>query len=103
MSPAVRHRSFRLILQSFDSSHPFLHSHAPFTTIAEEEAKAAKRAAKLVATAEAGTAGGPSGASKGKGKEISIEELWKPSGAAASFWEAAGIEWARLSAYTLSC
>lgn len=32
------------------------------------------------------------GKGKGKGKEILIEELWKPSGGAVSFWEAAGVE-----------
>jgi len=31
--------------------------------------------------------------SKGKGKEIHIEELWKPSSTSIPFWEACGLEY----------
>ena len=75
---------------SFDAQHPALQNHTTFTTFAEEEAKAAKRAARQAA-AESGDAA-PAVWGKGKGKEIAIEELWKPGGAAISFWEAAGVQ-----------
>lgn len=58
--------------------------------MAEEEAKAAKRAAREAAS-ESATTESAAGA-KGKGKQILIEELWKPFGAAITFWEAANVE-----------
>ena len=63
--------------------------HAPFATIAKEETKAAKRAARE----EVANEDAPAANSKGKTKEIAIEELWKPSGGATAFWEACGVEY----------
>ena len=57
-------------------------------TIAQDDARAAKRAAKAAAPVD-GVAAGASGA---KSKGLDIEELWRPSGTGAPFWEAAGIE-----------
>ena len=74
---------------SFDAGHPSLESHVPFLTIAEEESKAAKRAAREAA-ADGGAA--TSSMAKGKGKEILVEEMWKPAGGAIPFWESAGVE-----------
>ncbi|WVQ99704.1 hypothetical protein IAU59_006845 [Kwoniella sp. CBS 9459] len=100
-----------VVVQCFDANHPALQNHAEFTTIAEVEAKEAKKAARAAATAEqdstsgsgastgksggaALTSGGSSGmgASKGKAREIVVEELWKPASGALTFWEACGID-----------
>lgn len=64
----------------FDPSHALLQAHAPFKTIGEEETRAAKRAAREAAEAEPA------------GKQMDIQEMWKPAGSAAAFWEACGIE-----------
>lgn len=72
--------------------HPSIETHAPHLTIAEEEAKAAKRAAREAAAASEETATTSTVNAKGKGKEIPIEELWKPSSSSIPFWEACGIE-----------
>lgn len=81
----VSRRRFRAD-DSFDAKHPSLQTHAPFLTIAQDDLKAAKRAAR-----EAAAVDGPA-QGKGKAKELTIEELWRPGAAAVSFWEAAGIE-----------
>lgn len=60
----------------FDANHPSVQTHAPFLTISQEETKAAKKAAR----------------EEPKGKSLEVEELWKPSGPGATFWEAAGVE-----------
>lgn len=73
---------------SFDAHHPSLSGHTGFLTIAEQEAKDAKKAAREAAV----THGESSFGSKGKSKELVIEELWRPSGNGVSFWEAAGVE-----------
>ncbi|WVQ79675.1 hypothetical protein IAT38_001775 [Cryptococcus sp. DSM 104549] len=76
---------------SFDPQHPALQTHAEFTTVAQDELKAAKRAARETASTEAsGGDGAKSGSAAGKG--ILIEELWKPAGGAMSFWEACGVD-----------
>ena len=75
---------------SFDVQHPSLKDHVTFMTVAEEEAKAAKRAAR-----ENGMGNGEAahiGSTKGKAKEIAIEELWKRSAGAPLFWEAANVQ-----------
>jgi translation initiation factor 2D len=59
-------------------------------TILEEETKSAKRAAREAA---ADGSQEPVGNGKGKARELVVEEVWKPSGAIISFWEAAGIEY----------
>jgi translation initiation factor 2D len=69
-----------------------LQNHSTFSTISEEETKDAKRAARQVASQNGDVLAKAGGKGKGKGKEILIEELWKPSGGAVSFWEAAGVE-----------
>ncbi|OCF31922.1 translation initiation factor 2D [Kwoniella heveanensis BCC8398] len=76
-----------VVVQSFDSKHPALQNHAEFTTIAEVEAKEARKAARAAVTAEQN---GSSGA--GKAKEIVVEEVWKPASGALTFWEACGID-----------
>ncbi|WVF71168.1 hypothetical protein IAT40_005966 [Kwoniella sp. CBS 6097] len=105
-----------VVVQSFDANHPALQNHAEFTTIADIEAKEAKKAARAAAAADpdgssdagagagisggAGTqsaatgagAGSASGTAKGKAKEIVVEELWKPASGALTFWEACGID-----------
>ncbi|KAK6909750.1 translation initiation factor 2D [Kwoniella mangroviensis CBS 10435] len=98
----IKETKGEVIVQSFDSNHPSLQSHSEFTTIAQEEQKAAKKAAREAASnpdgepsnkinaQTSGTSGG--GVGKGKGKELEIEELWKPSGGAIGFWEAAGVD-----------
>jgi len=73
---------------SFDVKHPSLLSHEDFLTIAQDDARAAKRAAKAAASGE-GTTAGAGGA---KSKVLDIEELWRPSGTGAAFWEVAGVE-----------
>lgn len=55
-------------------------------TIAQEEAKASKKAAREAAS-EQTTNGGKSS----NKQSLDIEELWKPAGGAISFWEACGI------------
>ena len=55
-------------------------------TIAQDDARAAKKAAREAAATDGVVAG------KGKAKELDIEELWRPSGGAIPFWEAAGVE-----------
>jgi translation initiation factor 2D len=66
-----------LMITRFDPSHPGIENHAPHVTLAEEDIKVAKRAAR-----EATVTDGPiPGTTKqGKSKELVIEELWKPSG-----------------------
>jgi translation initiation factor 2D len=79
----------------YDAQHPAVQGHVSHLTIAEEELKAAKRAAREAAAdgvIPSGSGSG-SGKDKGKGKELVIEEVWKPSGASISFWEAAGVEY----------
>jgi len=73
----------------YDAKHPSVTGHITHLTITEEETKAAKRAAREAASAEGEAV---SGGGKGKGKELVIEEVWKPSGTSTSFWEAAGVE-----------
>lgn len=64
-----------------------MQGHRPFLTISEDEAKNARKAAREAAASEPGTA-----ASKSGGREMAIEELWKPMANTAAFWEACGIE-----------
>lgn len=75
-------------------SHPSIETHAPYLTIAEEESKAAKKAAREAATEEQAVS-----TVKGKGKEIPIEELWKPSSSSIPFWEACGLEYVPLASH----
>lgn len=67
---------------SFDSRHPSLQAHVDYMTIAQEETKAAKKAAREAASDQ------PTSGCK---QSLNIEELWKPAGGAISFWEACGI------------
>lgn len=55
-------------------------------TIAQEEAKASKKAAREAASDQS-TNGGKSS----NKQSFDIEELWNPAGGAISFWEACGI------------
>lgn len=64
----------------FDPSHALLQAHAPFKTIGEEETRAAKRAAREAAESEP------------TGKQMDIQEMWKPAGTSVAFWEECGIE-----------
>lgn len=75
----------------FDPSHKAIDGHKPFITIAEDDARAAKRAAKQAATAEGS---GAEVATSGKSKpgEMVVEELWRASGHGTAFWEACGLE-----------
>nr|XP_018262747.1 translation initiation factor 2D [Kwoniella dejecticola CBS 10117]OBR84905.1 translation initiation factor 2D [Kwoniella dejecticola CBS 10117] len=86
----IKESKGEVIVQSFDPQHPSLQNHNEFTTVSQEEAKAAKKAARDAAKS-AGT--GVPASAKGKEKDLLvIEELWKPTGAASSFWEAAGVD-----------
>lgn len=77
-----------------DKEHPALDGHVSFVTIAEEDAKMAKRAKREAQQAEGGTVSrnGGTSAAVGKGKEMVVEELWRPSGQAVAFWKTAGVE-----------
>lgn len=81
-------KSKELIIR-IDAKHPSIQHHAPFLTISKEESKAASKAARETAVAESGEAGM---VNTPKGKQLAIEELWKPAGAGIGFWEACGIE-----------
>jgi hypothetical protein len=73
-----------------DPKHPSIENHGPHATIAEEELKASKKAAREALVSEQETSA--NGGVKGKGKEIVIEEMWKPSSTSLQFWEACGVE-----------
>ncbi|WWD17017.1 hypothetical protein CI109_101453 [Kwoniella shandongensis] len=95
----VKETKGEVVVQSFDAQHPSLQSHVDFKTVAEDEAKAAKKAAREAAltnndpTAPSGSSGvSAAGGANGKGKEIVVEELWKASGGAITFWEACGVD-----------
>ncbi|WVR06767.1 hypothetical protein IAU60_003802 [Kwoniella sp. DSM 27419] len=96
----VKETKGEVVVQSFDAKHHSLQNHVDHTTIAEEEARAAKKAAREAAaqSGEGVPSAGSSGATgaaqgtKGKGKEMTVEELWKPAGAAISFWDACGVD-----------
>jgi hypothetical protein len=75
-----------------DPKHPSIENHGPHSTIAEEESKASKKAAREALSEEGVSNGSGSGGVKGKGKEIFIEEMWKPSSTSLQFWEACGVE-----------
>ena len=74
-----------------DPKHPSIENHGPHSTIAEEELKASKKAARE-ALSEEGQSSASGTGTKGKGKEIVIEEMWKPSSTSLQFWEACGVE-----------
>jgi len=74
-----------------DPKHPSIENHGPHSTIAEEELKASKKAARE-ARSEEGVSNASGSGAKGKGKEIVIEEMWKPSSTSLQFWEACGVE-----------
>ncbi|WVW84182.1 hypothetical protein I302_106212 [Kwoniella bestiolae CBS 10118] len=96
----IKESKGEVIVQSYDPNHPSLQNHTEHTTIAQEEQKAAKKAAREAALSVDGEGSGTSAqpinssnaGNKGKGKELEIEELWKPSGGAIGFWEAAGVD-----------
>ncbi|CAK9781183.1 hypothetical protein CC85DRAFT_289014 [Cutaneotrichosporon oleaginosum] len=67
-----------VVVTSFDPKHPAIDGHASFKTISEDEAKAARRAAREEEAAVP--------------KQMDIQELWKPAGSNAEFWAACGIE-----------
>jgi len=75
-----------------DPKHPSIENHGPHSTIAEEELKASKKAAREARSEEGQVSGSGSEGVKGKGKEIVIEEMWKPSSTSLQFWEACGVE-----------
>ena len=76
-------------INRFNQAQPSIQGHAPFLTIAKDDAKSASKAARETAAAEMGEAGM---VSTPKGKQLLIEELWKPAGSGLAFWEACGIE-----------
>ncbi|WWC94546.1 hypothetical protein V866_001392 [Kwoniella sp. B9012] len=98
----IKETKGEVIVQSFDPNHPSLQNHSEFTTIAQEEHKAAKKTAREAASNPDGESSNNTnaqrsgisdgGVAKGKGKELEVEELWKPSGGAIGFWEAAGVD-----------
>ncbi|KAK8864673.1 hypothetical protein IAR55_001924 [Kwoniella newhampshirensis] len=91
----VKETKGEAVVQSFDTQHPSLQSHVEFTTVAEDEAKAAKKAAREAASTNDGEGSGPSHPSasgNGKANKIAVEELWKASGGALTFWEACGVD-----------
>ncbi|OXG29680.1 translation initiation factor 2D [Cryptococcus neoformans Ze90-1] len=82
----IKESKGEFIVVSFDSRHPSLQAHVDYMTIAQEEAKAAKKAAREAASDQP-TKGGKSSSKQ----SLDIEELWKPASGAISFWEACGI------------
>jgi translation initiation factor 2D len=73
----------------YDASHPSIEGHAPYLTISEQGAKEAKKAARENVAADLEKSGM---VESSKGKQLAIEELWKPLGPGATFWEICGIE-----------
>ena len=65
--------------------HVALQTHRPFVTIAQQDRKLAKQAAKLEAQTNGDATKPPGDRAK------TIEELWKPAGQNVAFFEAAGI------------
>ncbi|WVQ77838.1 hypothetical protein IAR50_007533 [Cryptococcus sp. DSM 104548] len=73
---------------SFDANHPAVQAHVDYTTIAQEEAKAAKKAAREAAANPEGADGKPAHTAS---QPIDIQELWKPISPALRFWEVCGL------------
>ncbi|ODN72795.1 hypothetical protein L202_08231 [Cryptococcus amylolentus CBS 6039] len=73
---------------SFDPKHPDLQAYEGYTTIAQEEAKAVKKAAREAAANPEGADGKPA---QSASQPIDIQELWKPISPALLFWEACGL------------
>ncbi|WWC69900.1 uncharacterized protein I206_103843 [Kwoniella pini CBS 10737] len=95
----IKETKGEIIVQSFDPQHPSVQNHTEFTTIYQEELKAAKKATREAITQYGSSTIAKNGNNvivgssiKGKEKEILIEEIWKPTGAATPFWEAAGVD-----------
>ncbi|WVO15234.1 hypothetical protein L204_102883 [Cryptococcus depauperatus] len=82
----IKESKGEVIVVSLDPQHPSLEAHKEYVTISQEETKLAKKAAKEAASDAA--LNSPQALSQ----SMAIEELWKPSGGAISFWEAAGID-----------
>jgi translation initiation factor 2D len=82
----------QILITRIDPKHPSIENHGPHSTIAEEELKASKKAAREALSEEGVSNGSGSGGVKGKGQEIVIEEMWKPSSTSLQFWEACGVE-----------
>ncbi|RSH89032.1 hypothetical protein EHS25_002694 [Saitozyma podzolica] len=89
----IKETKGEVIVTGFDPSHPGIENHAPHVTLAEEDIKVAKRAAREATVTDVPI---PGTTKQGKSKELVIEELWKPSGGAVSFWEACGVDKASL-------
>lgn len=85
----VKETKGEVVVTGYDAAHPAVQTHASFLTVGEEEARAAKRAAREAAAADAPAGTQPS---KSGGREMAIAELWRPSGAAVDFWGECGID-----------
>ncbi|ORY26308.1 hypothetical protein BCR39DRAFT_541242 [Naematelia encephala] len=83
----IKESKSEIIVQGYQAEHPSVRDHVPFVTIADEEAKAKKRAAREVAEHEQDLQTLSFG--KGKGREMEIIEWWKPND---PFWEIAGLD-----------
>jgi translation initiation factor 2D len=71
---------------AINSNHDALQSHRNHRTVAQEAAAQGAAASSAADVASSGHA-----ASASAGKELAIEEFWKPSGNGVSFWEACGV------------
>jgi translation initiation factor 2D len=84
-------RGGEITITTIHAEHPSIALRRAHKTIAKEEEQL-KRAAAAPDQNSAVAAQTPSGNGKGRPKEMSIEEMWKPNGANIAFWETCGIE-----------
>ncbi|KAL7422036.1 hypothetical protein Q5752_003809 [Cryptotrichosporon argae] len=75
----IKEAKGEVVVTGYDADHPSLSAHVEHKTIGQEEARAAKRAARDEAAAAAVG-------------EMAVAELWKPSPAAAAFWDDCGVD-----------
>lgn len=86
-------RGGEITITTIHAEHPSIALHRAHKTIAKEEEQLKRAAATPDQNTTVAARGEtPSWNGKGKPKEMSIEEMWKPNGANVAFWEACGIE-----------
>lgn len=86
-------RGGEITITTIHMEHPSIALHRAHKTIAKEEEQMKRaeggsdKAQAVVSRGETASANG-----RGKFKEMSIEEIWKPNGPNIAFWEACGVE-----------
>lgn len=86
-------RGGEITITTIYAEHPSISLHRAHKTIAKEEEQLKRAEAvsdKVQTVVGRGETASVNG--KGKSKEMSIEEIWKPNGSNTAFWEAFGIE-----------